>query len=336
MQTAKVLAFERKLDPSDGLFYAGKWDNIADDKAWSKIPLREKQVRGTISNRIKDAKKLDAEVKKANLQKVDIASLPADCDTLKVVFTLRVLGGLGIPTACDDPEYLEKLKEVTSGYIEQNGLSELAGRYVQNIASGRFLWRNRLGVESVKIFAEQMEGGKASKKWEFDALSYSLKDFDNSDKNISELTGVVAGGLSSEASYVLLRVSAFVRIGDGQEVYPSQELSLDKSNAKGEKSKYLYEVDGTAGMHSQKIGNALRTIDTWYPDYDKEEMPIAVEPYGSVTSMGRAFRQKSDKADFYSLLDGWMLKDKVPGDDDQKYVMAILIRGGVFGDGGKE
>ena len=86
-------------------------------------------------------------------------------------------------------------------------------------------------------------------------------------------------------------------------------------------------------MHSQKIGNALRTIDTWYPNPDGEELgPIAVEPYGSVTSQGRAYRQPKQKMDFYSLLDGWVLNDKVPDAEQQHYVMANLIRGGVFGE----
>jgi len=40
-------------------------------------------------------------------------------------------------------------------------------------------------------------------------------------------------------------------------------------------------------MHSQKIGNALRTIDTWY-EKSKESGPIAIEAYGSVTPQGEA------------------------------------------------
>ena len=134
---------------------------------------------------------------------------------------------------------------------------------------------------------------------------------------------------------MLLQVTAFVRVGAGQEVFPSQELILDKDKAG--KSKTLYEVGGIAGMHSQKIGNALRTIDTWYPDFASDRLgPIAVEPYGSVTTLGRACRQPKDKADFYTLLDHWLLKDQAPGVDNQHFVMATLIRGGVFGDAGKD
>ena len=90
-------------------------------------------------------------------------------------------------------------------------------------------------------------------------------------------------------------------------------------------------------MHSQKIGNAIRTIDTWYPQTDSENLgPIAVEPYGAVTSLGKAYRTPKDKHDFYTLLDDWVIKDKIPEQDQQHFVMAIFIRGGVFGKSEKE
>lgn len=118
-------------------------------------------------------------------------------------------------------------------------------------------------------------------------------------------------------------------MGTGQEVFPSQELILDRG--RGDKSKTLYDVDDIAAMHSQKVGNALRTIDTWYEGASYLG-PIAVEPYGSVTTQGKAYRQPKQQQDFYSLLDEWLLKDKAPSLEQQHFVMAILIRGGVFGD----
>ena len=70
---ASVLAFEKKLVPSDGYFYGTTWENRTEQSA---LKLIEKSVRGTISNRLKpavagDPLKLNAEVEKANLQKVD-------------------------------------------------------------------------------------------------------------------------------------------------------------------------------------------------------------------------------------------------------------------------
>ena len=336
MKTPSVLAFERKLDPSDALFAAGKWDDWAG--IWTPVVIHEKSVRGTISNRLParaaDPAKLNASVEKPNLQTIDVASLPEECDTLRVRFTLRILGGVGRLSACNSNEYQQKLADVVAAYRQDFGFDDLAFRYALNLANGRFLWRNRLSAEQIHVEVRRLVKGKAEAIWRFDALALPTNSFEvpeSSRKDLEELAGVIASGLSSEAGYCLLEVTAFVRMGNGQEVFPSQELILDKGGKR--KSKTLYAIKDVAGMHSQKIGNALRTIDTWYPDAGN---PIAVEPYGSVTSQGMACRQPTKKSDFYSLLDDWMLKDKSPDSGNQHYVMAMFIRGGVFGSSDKE
>ena len=335
LTTASVLAFERKLDPSDAVFHAGRWDDRANSHAWQPVVVREKSVRGTISNRLKakdqDPAKLDAAIENPNLQTVDVAALPAEADTLKVQFTLRVLGGAGTPSACNSAAYRTKLLATVQGYVQQHGFGELARRYAANLANGRFLWRNRAGAEQVEVTVEQMKNGQAAHTWSFDALALNTRAvgaINTEAKGLDELGQAMAAGLTG-SQHVLLRITAFVRQGAGQEVFPSQELILDKDSAG--KSKTLYHVDGVAAIHSQKIGNAIRTIDTWYEGAE-ELGPIAVEPYGSVTTQGKAYRQPKQKLDFYTLLDHWLLKDQVPPVEQQHFVMAVLIRGGVFGD----
>ncbi len=335
LTTASVLAFERKLDPSDAVFHAGRWDDRAQSHAWQPVTVRAKSVRGTISNRLKakdqDPAKLDAAIENPNLQTVDMAALPAEADTLKVQFTLRVLGGAGTPSACNSAAYQAKLLATVQGYVQQHGFGELARRYAANLANGRFLWRNRAGAEQVEVTVEQMKNGQAAHTWSFDALALNTRAvgaINTEAKGLDELGQAMAAGLTG-SQHVLLRITAFVRQGAGQEVFPSQELILDKDSAG--KSKTLYHVDGVAAIHSQKIGNAIRTIDTWYEGAE-ELGPIAVEPYGSVTTQGKAYRQPKQKLDFYTLLDNWLLKDQVPPVEQQHFVMAVLIRGGVFGD----
>ena len=335
LKTASVLAFERKLDPSDALFFSGKWDARDAEQAWQPISIREKSVRGTISNRLKtkdqDPAKLDAAIENPNLQTVDVATLSADHDTLRVGFTLRVLSGTGQPSACNEPDYRAKLIATVNAYATTNAFSELGRRYAFNLANGRFLWRNRIGAEQVAIRIQRLENGLPSVTWNVNALALPLRSFDASEpekKSVEELGALIAQGLRGE-THVLLQVTAFVRVGNGQEVFPSQELILERG--RGDKSKTLYAVKDIAGIHSQKIGNAIRTVDTWYPGTN-DLGPIAVEPYGSVTTQGKAFRQPKEKADFYTLLDNWILKDKVPAVEQQHFVMAVLIRGGVFGD----
>lgn len=339
LKTASVLAFERKIDPSDALFAAGTWAQRSTSQTWPAIEVRAKSVRGTISNRLKtkdqDPAKLDAAIENPNLQTVDVSMLPADADTLKVSFTLRVLGGTGTPSACNSADYQAKLLATVQTYAKTPGFGELALRYAHNLANGRFLWRNRLGAEQIEVQVAQLVDGQAVQRWTFDALAHSLRDFETSSAELTQLAGLLEQGLSG-SKYVLLQVTAYVRVGAGQEVFPSQELILDKDKAG--KSKTLYKVNEVAAMHSQKIGNAIRTIDTWYPAEDgvSQTIPIAVEPYGSVTSQGKAYRQPKAKMDFYSLLDAWVLKDQVPDVAQQHFVMANLVRGGVFGESGKD
>lgn len=322
LTTPSVLAFEAKLIPSDALMFAGNWE----ENQWTPILVGEKSVRGTISNRLKNAiasdpAKLDAEVSKANLQTVDTAALNHSTDTLKVDFSLRVLGGLDMPSTCNIPQYQQALAEKIHAYQEETGFTELAQRYAQNIANARFLWRNRVGAENVRVDVQA-----ADKQFTFNSYEFDLRSFDEK-QQVAELAALIQQGLTGEA--VFLKISAFAQLGEGQAVFPSQELVM--GGGKGDKSKFLYQLGGQAAMHSQKIGNALRTIDTWHTAVE-EVGPIAVEPYGSVTNRGAAYRQPKEKMDFYKLLDSWMLKDQTPALEQQHYVMAMLIRGGVFGE----
>ena len=342
LQRAKVLAFERKLDISDGFFYQCH----SQDNARKHIPikLKEKTVRGTISNdmknkNIEDLVKKDADPKHANIQTVDAAFLDEQCDTLVVKWSIKILPFSGVPHSCagsDGPEYRKKLIQVIQSYIENNGFAPLAKRYATNIANARWLWRNRLGAERTDIFVTSKMRGK-NINLHFEDIRYNLNDLTVSDEQINTLAKYIESGLKGE-ELVILDIEGRSIVGQGHEVYPSQEFTRDngrnEANKKNKKSKVLYRTnsDECTGFHSQKLGNAIRTIDTWYEEGAR--FPIAIEPYGAVTSLSTAFRQKDNS--FYSLLDNWVLKDKTPDLDQQHYVIAVLIRGGVFGSSGQE
>ena len=328
---ASVLAFEKKLVPSDGYFYGTSWDNRAQQ---TPLKLIEKSVRGTISNRLKagdaDPLKLNAKVENANLQKVDACSLGENQDTLKVSFSLKVLGGVEKPSACNNETFFKSYEAVAKEYIQQYGFTELAKRYALNIANGRFLWRNRVGAEKVEVVVTVNDQPSMT----FNAFNYSLHDFDTVDSQVQTLADQVAAALKGELPYLLLKIEAYALVGKAQEVYPSEELVLDKG--KGDKSKILYQVSDVAAMHSQKIGNALRTIDTWYPEFDDKKMAIAIEPYGAVTNLGKAYRTPKDKKDFFTLFDKYALGEQLENSEQEHYVMAVLVRGGVFGQSSKD
>lgn len=336
LKTASVLAFERNLDVSDAYLWQTDSQGNGENKTPSPVVIKEKSVRGTISNRLKNAitndpAKLDAETEKANLQKVDSASLDENNDTLIARFSLKVLPFTGKPNVCNDQDYQQALQQVVAAYIDNQGLDELARRYAINILNARWLWRNRVGTESIKVTVKCNDQTITVDE----AKTYSLKNFESDDKHVKQVADWIKAGLNGD-EFIILYVEAQAIIGYGQEVYPSQELILDTGS---KKSKVLYRVsdrkgsEDNAGMHSQKVSNAIRTIDDWYPN---AKFPIAVEPYGAVTTLGTAFRQPKAKMDFYSLFDNWVLNGDTPDINQQHYVMGVLIRGGVFGASGKE
>ena len=330
-----VLAYEKKLVPSDGYFYGTSWEQRQD---YSVLELKEKSIRGTVSNRLIGVKlKKALSIGNANLQTVDACFLSQMQDTLRLDFTLKILPMIGQPSACNKRDFQDNSLRLVKEYIHDYGFKELAKRYAWNIANARFFWRNRIGAERIEVIVRYDNKESVT----FDAFKFPLDNFnqDNLDQSqieaFNKLKDEIAHTLCGERPYLLLTIEAYALVGKAQEIYPSEELPLDKLKT-SRKSKVLYEVKGQAAMHSQKIGNALRTIDTWYGEESQsEQWPIAIEVYGSVTNEGCAYRTPDEgRNDFYSLFDQYFTNQDMGSEfsDEQKhYVMAMLIRGGIFG-----
>ncbi|PCH95473.1 MAG: type I-F CRISPR-associated protein Csy3 [Gammaproteobacteria bacterium] len=325
-----VLAFDRKLEPSDALMFSGNWDDIGNDKAWQPIALFERHNRAVKSNFkqeiLNDETELQKQIAEANLAWGDDAALSHENDTLKVSFTLRVVSGLSQPSVCNKVDFEKAYSEKVEAYVQEN-IEQLANRYAYNIANGRFLWRNRVGAQALKIV---VKNPAFSKTLTFDAYDYPLKNTSSEHADLIQLAQLIKSGFENDKA-VLITINAYAKLGEGQRVWPSQEMILN--SAKGEKSRHLFSLNGVAAMHCEKIGNALRTIDDWYPKFIETQTPIAIEAYGSVTQRGVAYR--STRNDFKTLLLKWLNSEDGNGitEDDKHFVVAMLIRGGVFGEG---
>jgi CRISPR-associated protein Csy3 len=323
-----VLAFNRKLEPSDGIMSSGNWSDIADRSNWQPIKLFERRNRAVKSNFTQEVldneQELQKQMAEANLSWGDDAAILHGQDTLCLGFSLRIVSDLQSPNVCNKVDFESRFNTVVDDYVK-NDIMALAQRYAYNIANGRFLWRNRLGAEQLMVRVS----GKCLPEIVFDAYDYSLNETQSTCKKVEQLASVIAKGLQGDLMTVL-KIEAFAQLGDAQKVWPSQEMVLN--SAKGEKSRHLFEINGVAAMHCEKIGNALRTIDDWYPDYATTNKPIAIEAYGSVTQRGVAYR--STKNDFKSLLLKWLNDGaKKLSDEEKHFVVAMVIRGGVFGEG---
>ncbi len=318
IQLPSVLSFERKLETSDGFMYSGVWgDDPRQFTEWQKIKITQRQNRSTQSSyKTSEAKKAQPNPVSSNS---DDANLAAEHDTLKLSFSTRIIGNLGIPFACNNPEFQKAIIEKTKDYKDSENVSVLANRYAYNIANGRFLWRNRVGAEEVKVIVRSNE---LDQPLIFDAYDFSLKNFDtNSDnEDLNKLKDAIQKGLSGDdQSFQNLEIEAYVKLGKSQHVFPSQEMNM------GEKAKRLFQLENCAAIHNVKIGNAIRTIDNWY---DNAQFPIAAEPFGAVTQIGEAFRKSNN--DFYTLMLSWINGEDITA-ENQSYIVANLIRGGVFG-----
>ena len=335
-----LLNYTRSIVPSEGIFFAKSEKEI--------IPLSvgEKTVLGTIASYsnvyAKDKQKAEDVINKEmmaggnNIQRVDVCHLPVDYDTFRLRFTLKFLGNSRAPESCNDETFHEELSMLSECYQQKGGYRVLAERYFANLLNGRFLWRNRYGTDRVLKLHAPFE--------DIADTAFPIRDFaepsipaDLMAEAEPWITGIVHA-FEGEKPHFVLQADTDVTIGVGQEVYPSQEFV----DVKGNKSKTLFSLklngQDVAGMHSQKIGNAIRTIDNWYPDATPDA-PLAVDPFTVNKRKGKTVRlPEKGKSDFYSYLknvaslskDIEAATDTTAIPDEAHYFMAVLIRGGVF------
>lgn len=324
--SATIFSLNKRIVPSDAVFYGTLWN----ERQQKRVPVEiyDKTVRGTMSHHIEktvggDPLKLQREAEKVNVQLIDACSLTPEQDTLIVQFTVNILPSDEGLEACNNHEYVEKYMSFLTQYAEKFGYEELANRYAYNLACGKFLWKNRYGAEQLEVVVSSSSIPEAMV---FDG--FNVGTIDNPTAPVKALGKIIASALSGSTPFAFLQVSAAVKRGLNQVVYPSQEFIQEKSNSK--KKKVLYSTSGIAGMHDQKVGNAIRTIDTWYPGFEDFKRPIAIEVYGAVTNLSCAFRAPNTGESYHDLMIK-MTSDAPLTDEQQHYLVAMMIRGGVLG-----
>lgn len=340
-----VLSFQRCLLVTDGLFY-----NEMKDGSVSRLWVVRHGIRGTqnINKSGKDGQSVSASAKRqeiSNIQTTDSAKLAPEAVKLQVCFKLRGINLDDALFACapgqkDSMEELNAFKNSLKKFITQGkecgALDNLACRYVRNITNGRFLWRNRTIASTVNIDIELPDHTKKT----FDALKTSFNNFDNFSPDEKSVASVLADGWKGEQRHNKLSVVAHVDLGVGGavEVFPSQNYLENKErgfarplycvgNAPDNQDQHNVRIMGQAALRDQKIGNALRTIDTWYPDYGKRGFPLPVEPNGASLDAQEFFRNKGEASGFQLMLDVNKLDPKT---SDGLFLLACIIRGGVF------
>ena len=170
---------------------------------------------------------------------------------------------------------------------------------------------------------------------------------------VAELTGWIATGLKKEGKSMKIKWQA--KMQEGQEVFPSQEYLRDEKKKDAPSRVYAKlpsvsdsRILNQASMHSQKIGAALRHIDIWHGN-DKHNA-VAINPYAGIQETGAVLRVEKARGGLDSAASFYALRNKPEDllDDIAKaetaeqisgnvhFVVANLVRGGVFGQKGDE
>ena len=345
-----VLSFQRCLVMTDGLFYSEMKDGSV-----IPLPVMRHGIRGTqnLNKASREGTETAASAKREDvtlMQTTDSAKTAAGAVAAQVRFSLRGVDVNKALFACapgqkDDMKEIAAFKESIQAFltkaVEGGGLDALALRYARNIANGRFLWRNRAVAAAVAVRVDMPDGTSCT----FDALKVPFRSFSDFSEEEQKVASVLARGWKGEPGAVL-QVTARMDFGmEGPvEVFPSQNY-LDKEDNKT-RDKYgfarsLYcvgstpegqdrhsvRIMGQAALRDQKIGNALRTIDTWYPGFAGRDIPIPVEPNGASLDAHKFFRNKGEASGFKLLL---RVAELDPSSDEGQFLLACLIRGGVF------
>lgn len=340
-----VLSFQRGTIVTDGLMSSIVLDKEGVEKT---IPIKviRHGIRGINSHPKKD--------NVSNIQQTESAKTHPRAIGLAVSFSYKTIPATELLFSCSDSSFRSEISKFIEKFFVRGNLEfdEVCRRYARNILNGRWLWRNRVLGET-QIIANV--GNKT-----YHSNGSKLHNFDNyTEDEISLADAISTGFLSNNYLMPAIKVEGRVLFGftGDVETFPSQNMVNNKPKGF---ARSLYKVDmpsnkelqtimngankngadagefladmidmGRAAIRDQKIGNAIRTIDTWYPGF--KETPIPVEPNGANLEMNKVFRNKQNANDFLSAIDSFTPTDQF--NPDVAFLIAIIIRGGVFSKG---
>lgn len=333
-----LLAFQRGHVVSDALMYS----RMADGSE-KPVPVIRHGIRGTQNiNEGAGNKKPTRDI--SNIQQTESAKVDVEAVALVVRFSLSMLDMGDALHSCSAADKAEgrNLRASVEYFIDRakqsDGLYNVALRYARNIANGRWLWRNRQLASSIEITVTRRNGEAIAA---FDALALPLNKFDSPTEQEHTLAKELADQMRGDSlDGLTVTATLGMRIGGSVEIFPSQNYAEKVDGF----SRPLYKIGhpepltygvmqdtrqmGKAALRDQKIFNAIRTIDTWYPDFADMGLPISVEPLGASLAQQEFYRKGEQSA--FELFRRLVQID--PNSDEGMFCIASLDRGGVYGE----
>jgi len=318
--------------------------NIHSDGRMSPVLVEQTTVLGTISQYSKKHYSKDSKDESVNTtdkdndfnpggnnpQSIDTAFLDQDVDTIGIIGSIKFISECMSLTNCQlKKKSTYEIGEFTTAFMslfkDKGGFELLGKAYASRLAGGHFAFRNRWVLDAEVAITIENEN-----------LTFSCQasDFGNSSA-FDFLSQRIGSALCDKSQLLTLNYRFSGQSNLGSEVYPSQEL-----NQKSDKElfkRHFMNASNAAAIHSQKIGNAIRSIDVWYKDYDQLKASLPVDPYGPHKATASARRRPGSGESFYELFTAvdQLIEQLQTGDvnGDCLYFAAMLVRGGVFSGG---
>lgn len=275
----------------------------------------------------------------SNPQTIEVCYVPPNVDELYCRFSLRVEANSMKPYICSSPEVWEVMTRLAHVYRHLGGYYELARRYSMNLLMGSWLWRNQYtqGTE-IQI---KTSNGTIYHIPDARRLSWADRWPELEDKQLMQLASEMENALSKQNVYWFAEVTSTLKTGFCQEIFPSQKFT-ERPVEHNIASRQLATTECSNGelaacINPQKIGAALQKIDDWWaPDAD---VALRVHEYGANHEALTALRHPATDHDFYHILtnaDQFVHQmESCEGDwskiqRDVHYLMAVLVKGGLF------
>jgi CRISPR-associated protein Csy3 len=327
-------------------------DGLGNESPKKVAPAKSPKKAAAVASASEGAEITVAATERAisNVQVTESAKLDINARALVVRFNMAMLDLANALDSCAgvDRESTKNMRDSVQDFIDRakktNAVYDVALRYARNIANGRWLWRNRLIASDIEISVKHKSGDK-SPIAVFDAFEIPGKHFNDFTPQEHALAKEIAAQMKGD-SRLGLEVTAVIipRFGGDVEIFPSQNFA---NTPKGF-SRALYKIGqpdplsrfnsvqefqdtrhmGYAALRDQKIFNAIRTIDTWYAEYETTGEPISVEPLGANLTHQTFYRKGKQSA--FDMFKRLAVID--PTSDEGLFCIASLDRGGVYGE----
>lgn len=345
-----VLSFQRGMMISDGMMY----NYFGEGKPTSKeIFVVRHGVRGTQNvggNKEKDV---------YNPQITETAKTEPDAQGLVIRYSIGFLPLHHLLSSTSEESFNDHCKDFVNKFVDSKELLEVSMRYARNILNGRWFYRNTeleisrkikvtfLGSEIEPIVVNSETSLQFANGYTEDERKLG-KEICKCFKGISRMRFLVEGIIdfgfkgalevfpSQNYVHAQNKPKGFARPLYKVGIIESRELNdILKEDKPGKFNADMITI-GYAALRDQKIGNALRTIDTWYENGD-DVNPIPIEPNGASLKDNKYYRKNKNSAfKLFRRIDELNPGENGELNKDAMFVLASMVRGGVLGEKGEK